>query len=41
VGLVPQRALNAVADFYLQLENFSENQILEQRLVAALDEVNE
>jgi glutamate formiminotransferase len=41
VGLVPQRALNAVADFYLQLENFSENQILEQRLADALDEVNE
>ena len=41
VGLVPQGALNAVADFYLQLENFSENQILEQRLAAALDEVNE
>src|SRR4029079_532490 len=41
VGLIPQRALNAVADFYLQLENFSENQILEQRLADALDEVNE
>jgi len=41
VGLVPQDALNQVADFYLQLENFSENQILEQRLAAALDEVNE
>jgi glutamate formiminotransferase len=39
VGLVPQRALNAVADFYLQLENFSENQILEQRLEAALEEL--
>jgi glutamate formiminotransferase len=32
VGLVPQRALNAVADYYLQLENFSEAQILEHRL---------
>ncbi|HKS40920.1 MAG TPA: glutamate formimidoyltransferase [Blastocatellia bacterium] len=41
VGLVPQHALNAVADFYLQLENFSENQILEERLAAALEEVNE
>jgi glutamate formiminotransferase len=38
VGLVPQRALNAVADFYLQLEDFSENQILEHRLVAAIEE---
>jgi glutamate formiminotransferase len=38
VGLVPQRALNAVADFYLQLENFSESQILEQRLAAATEE---
>ena len=37
VGLVPQRALNAVADFFLQLENFGENQILEHRLQAALD----
>lgn len=39
VGLVPQRALNAVADFYLQLEKFSEDQILEHRLVAATEEV--
>jgi glutamate formiminotransferase len=38
VGLVPQRALNAVADFYLQLESFSEDQILEHRLVAAMEE---
>jgi glutamate formiminotransferase / 5-formyltetrahydrofolate cyclo-ligase len=38
VGLVPQRALNAVADFYLQLESFSEEQILEQRLDAAMEE---
>lgn len=38
VGLVPQRALNAVADFYLQLENFSESQILEHRLAAATEE---
>jgi glutamate formiminotransferase len=39
VGLVPQRALNSVADFYLQLEKFSEEQILEHRLAAALEEV--
>lgn len=38
VGLVPQRALNAVSDFYLQLESFSEEQILEQRLAAAVEE---
>jgi glutamate formiminotransferase / 5-formyltetrahydrofolate cyclo-ligase len=38
VGLVPQRALNAVADFYLQLESFTEEQILEQRLNAAIEE---
>jgi glutamate formiminotransferase len=39
VGLVPQRALNSVADFYLQLEKFSEDQILEHRLAAAMEEV--
>ena len=38
VGLVPQRALNAVADFYLQLEKFSDDQILEHRLEGALEE---
>jgi glutamate formiminotransferase len=38
VGLVPQRALNAVADFYLQLESFSDEQILEHRLAAAVEE---
>jgi len=38
VGLVPQAALNAVADFYLQLENFTEGQILEHRLQASLAE---
>ena len=37
VGLVPQAALNAVSDFYLQLENFSESQILEHRLAMALE----
>ena len=41
VGLVPQGALNAVADFYLQLENFSENQILEHRLEATMEEAQE
>jgi len=37
VGLVPQQALNAVADFYLRLENFSQDQILEHRLQSALE----
>jgi glutamate formiminotransferase/formiminotetrahydrofolate cyclodeaminase len=36
VGLVPQAALNACSDFYLQLENFNEDQILENRLQKAL-----
>ncbi|HVF92525.1 MAG TPA: glutamate formimidoyltransferase [Blastocatellia bacterium] len=38
VGLVPQAALNAVADFYLRLEEFTSEQILEQRLQAAMEE---
>jgi glutamate formiminotransferase len=38
VGLVPQRALNAVADFYLQLEGFTDVQILEHRLAAAMED---
>ncbi len=37
IGLIPQAALNAAADFYLQIENFSENLILENRLQAALE----
>jgi glutamate formiminotransferase/formiminotetrahydrofolate cyclodeaminase len=36
VGLVPQKALDACADYYLRLENFSANQILENRLNNAL-----
>jgi glutamate formiminotransferase/formiminotetrahydrofolate cyclodeaminase len=36
VGLLPQRALDACADYYLRLENFSPNQILENRLNSAL-----
>ncbi|MEW5923544.1 MAG: glutamate formimidoyltransferase [Candidatus Zixiibacteriota bacterium] len=32
VGLVPQRAMLDVADFYLQLENFSAAQVLEEKL---------
>jgi len=38
VGLVPQRALTMVAEFYLQLEGFSEDQILENRIAKALKE---
>ncbi len=38
VGLVPQAALNACSEFYLRLENFSDNQVLETRLQAALSE---
>lgn len=38
VGLVPQAALNACADFYLRLENFSEDLVLEHRLQLALAE---
>jgi glutamate formiminotransferase/formiminotetrahydrofolate cyclodeaminase len=36
VGLVPQAALNACSDFYLQLENFHDDLILEHRLQNAL-----
>jgi glutamate formiminotransferase len=38
IGLIPQAALNTCADFYLQMENFSEDLVLEQRLQAALQE---
>ncbi|RLF44511.1 MAG: glutamate formimidoyltransferase [Thermoplasmata archaeon] len=33
VGLIPMEALIDVADFYLRLENFDENQVLEKRLL--------
>ncbi len=36
VGLVPRRAIEMTADFYLQLENFRSDQVLENRLAAAL-----
>jgi len=35
VGLVPSEALQAAADFYLRLENFTPEQVLENRLAAA------
>lgn len=38
VGLIPQAALNACGEFYLQLENFSEDLVLEHRLHTALAE---
>jgi glutamate formiminotransferase/formiminotetrahydrofolate cyclodeaminase len=36
VGLIPQKALDASAEHCLRLENFSRNQILENRLAEAL-----
>ncbi len=38
IGLIPQAALNACSDFYLQIENFSADLVLEQRLQTALRE---
>jgi glutamate formiminotransferase / formiminotetrahydrofolate cyclodeaminase len=37
VGLLPRKALELTAEFYLQLENFSPALVLENRLAAALD----
>src|SRR5438128_9743960 len=39
VGLVPKKALEMTADFYLQLENFSPAQVLENKLADALSGV--
>jgi glutamate formiminotransferase/formiminotetrahydrofolate cyclodeaminase len=39
VGLVPQAALNASSEFYLQIENFSSDLILEKRLQAQLSKI--
>jgi glutamate formiminotransferase / formiminotetrahydrofolate cyclodeaminase len=36
VGLVPKKAMEMTADFFLQLENFSPSQVFENRLQAAL-----
>src|SRR5262249_36290083 len=36
VGLVPKRAIEAAADYFLQLENFSPAQVFENKLAAAL-----
>ena len=40
VGLVPQAALNACSEFYLQIENFSEELILERRLQAEVSKID-
>ena len=39
VGLVPKRAIELTADFYLQFENFSPEQVFENRLEASLGSV--
>jgi glutamate formiminotransferase / formiminotetrahydrofolate cyclodeaminase len=36
VGLIPKKAVELTADFYLQLENFSSAQVLENRMEASL-----
>ncbi|MFZ0211686.1 MAG: glutamate formimidoyltransferase [Candidatus Acidiferrales bacterium] len=36
VGLIPKRAIEMTADFYLKFENFSSAQVFENRLTAAL-----
>src|SRR6202142_208889 len=36
VGLIPKRAIELTADFYLQLENFSPAQVFENRIEASL-----
>jgi len=38
VGLVPKKALEMTADFFLQLENFSPAQVLENKLANALSD---
>jgi len=36
VGLVPKKAIEMAADYFLQLENFSPSQVFENKLAAAL-----
>src|SRR6202011_2021537 len=36
VGLVPKKAIEMAAEYFLQLENFSPSQVFENRLSAAL-----
>jgi len=38
VGLVPQEALNQAAEYYLQLENFRSEMVLEERIAQAVAE---
>jgi glutamate formiminotransferase/formiminotetrahydrofolate cyclodeaminase len=40
VGLIPQAALNACSEFYLQIENFSNDLILERRLQSELSKID-
>lgn len=37
VGLVPKKAIEMAADYFLQLENFSPSQVFENKLAAALE----
>src|SRR5208282_1332831 len=37
VGLIPRRALEAAAEYYLQIENFSSSRVLENHVEAYLD----
>jgi glutamate formiminotransferase len=37
VGLVPQAALNAAARYFLKIENYSPELVLENRIAAALE----
>ena len=39
VGLIPKKAIEMAADFFLQLENFSPAQVFENKLAAALSGV--
>src|SRR5260370_5511322 len=36
VGLIPKKAIEMAADYFLQVENFSPTQVFENRLQAAL-----
>src|SRR6202011_2766072 len=36
VGLIPKKAIEMAADYFLQVENFSPEQVFENRLQAAL-----
>lgn len=38
VGLIPRKALEMTADFYLQIENFNSSLVLENRLEQAMEE---